>query len=97
MKLWRYPIPSDKFQLVDKIGNETCICKFVKDYEKNRDLSGCFAIGRNSDYSKPVFGELELIQQTTIDEHEKLSSDGNLLQNDNLKGPEWNFSVKEGA
>ena len=61
LNLWKYPIPLDKFQLLDKIGKETCICQFTKEYEKKLKLSGYFMNVENKNSHKEIFGNLRLI------------------------------------
>ena len=41
--LIKYPLNSDKFELYNEQNERICICKFVKDYEKNYRLNGYFS------------------------------------------------------
>lgn len=61
LELLKYPIQLEKFQLLDKNGNETCMCQFVKEYEKNLKLNGFFANVEKNDFCKQIFGNLRLI------------------------------------
>jgi hypothetical protein len=59
--LWKYPLNISNFQLLDKNGNQTCICQFTKEYEKRIRLNGFFVENENNDSSKEIFGNLQLI------------------------------------
>jgi hypothetical protein len=61
LELLKHPIQLEKFQLLDLNGNETCICQFIKDYEKNLKLNGFFVNTENNDSYGQIFGKLRLI------------------------------------
>ncbi len=84
LKLWKYPIKLSKFQLLDSTGNETCICRFTDQYEKDSRLNGFF-ISSNMNNSNPqIFGNLKLIQEIGPKEDDKLSIEPEFTQNDIL-------------
>jgi hypothetical protein len=49
---------ANMFKLLDKEGNQTCICRFVKEYNKFGSLSRYFQSAENYIYISKIFGEV---------------------------------------
>lgn len=63
LNLLKYPIKLDIFHLLDKNGNETCICQFIEEYEKSLKLNGYFANAIKNNSTTKIFGNMELINE----------------------------------
>lgn len=62
LDLMKYQIDGGVFQLIDQDDNETCICQFIKNYEKDDSLIRYFVEPKiNNNYNK-IFGEVKLLQ-----------------------------------
>lgn len=51
------------FQLIDKNDDETCICQFVKNYEKDTSLIPYFKKGKYSSYHSEIFGNMKYLNE----------------------------------
>jgi hypothetical protein len=56
--LLKYPSKLDKFELYNEQNERTCICKFVKNYEKNSKLNGYFLKPLFCNYYSKIFGTM---------------------------------------
>jgi hypothetical protein len=79
--LIKCPFELDKFELYSKKGERICICKFVKEYEKEYRLNGYFSKPIFCNYHSKIFGDIVYSSIFKIDECKKLSNED---QMDNL-------------
>ena len=79
--LIKYPSKLDKFELYNERGEQICICRFVKDYEKKCRLNGYFSKPNICNYHNKIFGIVKYSSMIGKDEYKKLSNEDRM---DNL-------------
>lgn len=79
--LIKYPFQLDKIELYNERGEQICICRFIKDYEKNYKLNGYFSKPIFCNYHSKIFGDIVYSSTFKVDECEKLSNEDRM---DNL-------------
>jgi hypothetical protein len=65
----------DRFELYDEKNERLCICRFVKNYEKNAKLDGYFSEPVSSNTHKKVFSGIVYLRRFSDDEYKKLSTE----------------------
>lgn len=80
LDLIKYPLKVGKFALLDKDGNDLCVCRFEKEYEKTLRLSGYFLQHKMRDNVHKVFGDIKYLGDIDQNQYEKLSTQGQVLQ-----------------
>jgi hypothetical protein len=65
-ELIKYPSKLDKFELYNNRGEQICICKFVKDYEKSYRLDGYFSKPVSCNYSGKIFQIMRYFSTTRM-------------------------------
>jgi hypothetical protein len=61
LTLLKYGNCQGTFQLIDKNDDGTCICQFVRNYEKDASLIPFFVKPKYSNYHSQIFGEMKFI------------------------------------
>ena len=71
--LIRYPIKLDRFELYGNEKDRSCICQFVKNYEKDGYLNGYFSKPNSHNYHSNHFGIIKYLDSNNSNISNKLS------------------------
>jgi hypothetical protein len=76
--LLKYPSKLNKFELYNENSERVCICKFVKEYEKESRLNGYFSKPVLRNYSSKIFGSISLLSKAEYEKCKKLSNENEM-------------------